>query len=96
MPIGQTVTTAKIDIAHHAMALHTAKAVGNVSEEKGCRTKLAAEVPDARLLLDNWDADIFSWHKVTFYGDHRRELLDIAKLYDMKVIQEDRDIPRFD
>ena len=94
MPINETVTTVKMDINNHAMALHTARAVGNVTEEKGCRTKLAAEVPDAQLLLDNWDTDIFSWHKVTFYGDYRRDFLNLAKLYDMDVIQEDRDIPR--
>lgn len=95
MPVGKTVTTAKIDILNNALAIHTAKAVGNVNEEKGCRTKLAAEVPDAQLLLDNWDADIFSWHKVTFYGDHRKEFLDLARLFEMYVVQEDRDIPRY-
>lgn len=95
MPIHDTVTTVKIDIEHHAMAIHTAMAVGNVNEEKGCRTKLAAEVPDAQQLLDNWDTDVFSWHKVTFYGDYRRDFLNFARLYDLSVIQEDRDIPPY-
>lgn len=90
MPVGETVTTVKMDIETHSMALHTAKAVGNVTEEKGCRTKLAGEVPDAQVLLDNWDTDVFSWHKVTFYGDYRKDFLNLAKLYSMKTIQEDR------
>ena len=64
--------------------------MGNVTEEKGCRTKLAGEVPDAQVLLDNWDTDVFSWHKVTFYGDYRKDFLNLAKLYSMKTIQEDR------
>ena len=90
MPVGETVTTVKMDIETHSMALHTAKAGGNVTEEKGCRTKLAGEVPDAQVLLDNWDTDVFSWHKVTFYGDYRKDFLNLAKLYSMKTIQEDR------
>ncbi|MCF0145030.1 MAG: hypothetical protein HUJ73_00435 [Eubacterium sp.] len=94
MPVNETVTTVKIDIANHAMALHTGKAVGNVTEEKGCRTKLAAEVTDAQRLLDNWDSDIFSWHKVTFYGDYRRDLLNFSRMYGLSVVQEDVDIPK--
>lgn len=96
MPINEVVTTVKLDIDTHAMALHTGKAVGNVNEEKGCRTKLAVEVKDAQRLLDNWDTDVFSWHKVTFYGDYRRDLLNFAKMYDIRVIQEDIDTPKFD
>ena len=47
-------------------------------------------MPDAQVLLDNWDTDVFSWHKVTFYGDYRKDFLNLAKLYSMKTIQEDR------
>lgn len=90
MPVGHVVTTVKMDIESNSMAIHTGEAVGNVTEEKGCRTKLAVKVPDAQLLLDNWDADIFSWHKVTCYGDYRKDFLNLAKLYDTKVVQEDR------
>ncbi|MEA5004651.1 MAG: hypothetical protein VB081_14280 [Christensenella sp.] len=95
MPVGDVVTTVKYDIESNAMAIHTGMAVGNVTEEKGCRTKLAVEVPDAQLLLDNWDADVFSWHKVTCYGDYRTDFMNFAKLYGSKVIQEDKDIPVF-
>ena len=95
LPVGCDVTTVKYDILSNSMAIHTAEAVGNVTDEKGCRTKLAAEVPDVRRLLDNWDADTFSWHKVTVYGDWRVDMMNLAKLYGTKIIQEDIDIPSF-
>jgi len=96
MPIGYDVTTVKFDILSNSMAIHTGRAVANVTDEKGCRTKLAAEVDDVQRLMDNWDTDVFSWHKVTFYGDWRTNFLNLAKLYGSKIVQEDRDTPRFD
>jgi len=47
MPVGDVVTTVKFDIMTNAMAIHNGVAVGNVNDPKGCRTKLAVEVPDA-------------------------------------------------
>jgi len=40
-----------------------------VNDDKVCRTKLAAEV-DAEKILNNYHFEIFSWHRVTFYGDY--------------------------
>jgi L-fucose isomerase-like protein len=89
MPVGDVVTTVKFDIMTNALAIHNGVAVGNVNDPKGCRTKLAVKVPDARRLLDNWDADVFSWHKVTCYGDYRKDFLNLARIYGCRVIEED-------
>lgn len=90
MPLEYTVTTIKFDILTNSMSIHNGRAVGNVNTPLACRTKLAVEVPDAKLLLDNWDTDIFSWHKVTVYGDYRKQFINLAKLYRMNIFEEDK------
>lgn len=89
MPLGQKVTTVKFDIMSNSMSIHNGKAVGNVHSPMGCRTKLAVEVPDANVLLDKWDSDRFSWHKVTVYGDYRKEFVGLARLLGTEVVEED-------
>lgn len=88
MPLGQPVTTAKFNPAKHCFAIHSGRTVANVNDDKGCRTKLAAEV-NAQAILDNYRSDLFSWHRVTCYGDFRRDCLNLARLYDLEVHEED-------
>lgn len=88
MPLGQPVTTAKFSPAKRCFAVHSGRAVANVNDDKGCRTKLAAEV-NAQAILDNYRSDLFSWHRVTCYGDFRRDCLSLARLYDLEVHEED-------
>ena len=56
------------------------------------RKRAAARSWPAKCLTPRscWDTDVFSWHKVTFYGDYRKDFLNLAKLYSMKTIKEDR------
>lgn len=89
MPIGHQVTSAKVSLRHKSLAVHNARTVANVNDEKGCRTKLAAEAR-VQKLLDNYHFEIFSWHRVTCYGDFRQELINLATLYGLKVYEEDR------
>jgi hypothetical protein len=89
MPLGKTVTTIQMNPGQKAFAIHNARTVANVNEEKGCRTKLAAEV-DARTVMEHYHSDVFGWHRVTCYGDHRKACMDLAKLYGMKTYEEDR------
>ena len=87
MPLGELVTTVEIDVPLKKMVLHSAKTVENIDEAKACRTELAAQT-DARAILDNWD---LGWHRVTVYGDWRREVLDLARLLGVvQVIEEDK------
>ena len=89
MPTGEIVTTVKVSSLNKAFSIHTGKTVANVNDEKACRTKLAAEV-DAEKILDNYHFEIFSWHRVTFYGDYRKEMINLATLYGLKIYQEDK------
>lgn len=88
MPLGHQVTTAKVSVKNQAFAIHTGRTVANVADEKACRTKLAAEV-DASRILDNYHSELFGWHRVTSYGDWRKQLINLATLYGLKIFEED-------
>ena len=67
--------------------MHQARTVANVEEDKACRTKLAAEVQgDINKLLQEWDQ--WGWHRVTFYGNLKKPVEDIAALMGFKVVLE--------
>jgi len=89
LPLGQTVTSMAVSPQERAMGLYTAKTVANVNEEKACRTKLAAEV-DVQRVLANYHFELFSWHQVTCYGDHRHAMQQLARLYGLRLIELDR------
>jgi hypothetical protein len=86
MPLGETVTTMLISPTRQELVYHQAKTVANVDEDKACRTKLAAEVKNADKLLDEWDR--WGWHRVTFYGDHKKTIRDFAALNGITIIEE--------
>lgn len=88
MPLGETVTSMKMNPREKAFAVHSARTVANVHDDKGCRTKLAAQV-DARTVMENYHFDLFGWHRVTCYGDYREACINLAKLYGMRIYQED-------
>ncbi len=88
MPTGEIVTTVKVSSINKAFSVHTGKTVANVNDDKACRTKLAAEV-NAEKILNNYHFEIFSWHRVTFYGNYRKEMINLATLYGLKIYQED-------
>ena len=85
LPLGQTVTTVQTNIGEKAMVVHSGKTVANIDEPKACRTKLAAEV-NAQKILDNWR---WGWHRVTFYGDWRKDVKNLATLMQFKLYEED-------
>jgi len=87
LPAGYMTTSFRMSGDLKAMAIHQAKAVGNVDENKACRTKLAAEVKGdiGRLFLE-WDR--FSWHRLTVYGDVQDEIEEFAKAFEMEVVRE--------
>ncbi len=89
MPLGEVVTTIQVNPQKNAFSIHTGKTVANVHEEKACRTKLAAEV-ESEAIFDNYNFDIFGWHRVTCYGDHRKACINLAKLYGFKINEEDK------
>lgn len=87
MPLGETVTTIMFDHGKKKVIMHQGTTVENVDDDKACRTKLAAEVKgDVFKLLEQWDE--WGWHRVTFYGDHRRQVINTAALLGFGVVEE--------
>lgn len=87
MPLNKTVTTMQFDHNKKQVIFHQGRTVENVGVERACRTKLAAEVKgDMRKLMEYWDT--WGWHRVTYYGDHKDQLYNIANLLGFEVIEE--------
>lgn len=87
MPEGYMTTSIGWDDELTTMVVHKAKAVGNVDDDRACRTKLAAEVEgDIDKLFREWDR--FNWHRVTVYGDVQKPLEEVAKALNIKVVHE--------
>lgn len=86
LPAGEPVTTLEIDVWGKHMVIHSAKTTRNIDESKACRTKLAAKT-NAEAILDNWS---MGWHRVTVYGDYRKQAMNLARLYGMTVFEEDK------
>ncbi len=86
MPINEVTTTLRFNPVTREVVFHQAKAVGNIDEDKACRTKLAAEVRDVRKLMEEWDR--WGWHRVTFYGDLRQPVETLSSLLGFKMVME--------
>jgi len=87
LPLGEITTTILFSPQKRQIILHQGKAVANIDEDKACRTKLAVEViGDIDKLLNYWD--LWTWHRVTYYGDHKQRVRNIATLLDYELIEE--------
>jgi hypothetical protein len=87
LPLGYMTTTLEIHPGRREILCHRAKAVDNVVIDKGCRTKLAGEVVgDMEKLLTFWD--IYGWHRVTFYGDLREPVKELAAALKFRFTEE--------
>jgi hypothetical protein len=86
-PLGEMTTTVQFDHWKKQIIFHQGISVENVDEDKACRTKLAVEVKgDINKLLTFWDQ--WSWHRVTFFGDLKKEVYNIAALMGFEVVEE--------
>jgi hypothetical protein len=65
--------------------------------ERGCRTELVAQVPDATKLLFNWGGGALgksgkdyysSLHRVAYYGDHLQSIRHLAHLMGLRYVVE--------
>ena len=87
MPAGYMTTSFRTNVGRKLMIIHQAKAVGTLDSEKGCRTKLIAEVRgDIGKLFDQWST--FGWHRVTVYGDVKEPLIEFGKALGLRGIEE--------
>ncbi|MBP1766333.1 MAG: hypothetical protein H6P98_448 [Candidatus Aminicenantes bacterium] len=87
LPVGYLTTTVEISDSRKEIILHQAKAVGNDPDDRACRTKLAAEpLGDIEKLFTMWDK--WGWHRVTFYGDLKKSVTDLAAGIGWTVVEE--------
>ncbi len=87
LPPGYMVTTLEIHPLRREILCHQGKAVENVVEDRACRTKLACEVAgDFEKLFTFWDR--YGWHRVTFYGDLREPVRQLAAALKFKFVEE--------
>jgi hypothetical protein len=85
---GLPMTTVKLHPVERKLALHKGMVIGNVDADWACRTKIAVEVPDAKALLNGWNAVCnFGWHRVSFYGVLEEDFRDLATLYGLDVVE---------
>jgi hypothetical protein len=84
MRVGQIVTMAKL-IHQDTMLISTATITGIPESDRGCRTKIATKVADARKLLEGYEGGL---HRVIFYGDRTRAIRDLAGLMQFNVVEE--------
>jgi hypothetical protein len=85
MPLGQVVTSLKFVPTQKTVVMHTARTVANIDDDKACRTKLAAEIPNAQKMLEGWTQ---GWHRVTVYGDYRKPMTVLSALLGYKMVEE--------
>jgi L-fucose isomerase-like protein len=85
LPLGETLSTLEFVSPAKTVVFHLSRAVDNLEEDRACRTKLAAEVRDARRLMEGWD---FGWHRVTVYGDWKTQVAHTAALLGWKFVEE--------
>jgi len=84
MRVGQKVTVAKL-VSLDIMLISTGEIIDSPDVDRGCRTKAAIKVADARKFLDNWTGGL---HRVLFYGDYVSDVINIGKLLSFKVVDE--------
>ncbi len=85
LPLNETVSTMEFVSYAKTVVFHQSRTIDNLDEDRACRTKLVAEVRDARRLAEGWD---FGWHRVTVYGDWKTRVQHTAALLGWKFAEE--------
>ena len=87
LPTEYMTTSMEVSEPDKEILFHQAKAVANDPDDRACRTKLCAEpVGDMEKLFTQWDK--WSWHRVTFYGDLKKPVFELADAIGWKVVEE--------
>lgn len=85
-PAGEKLTTINMSNLDNWACIHSSVSVGNAGGDAGCRSKLVASC-NADKLLENW---MPMWHRVTVFGDYRRDFINLFKLKGMNIVEEDK------
>jgi len=85
MRIGQKVTQAKL-VGTDLLLYFTGEIINTPDVDRGCRTKITVKVDgDAEKLWKNWSRGL---HRVTCYGDIRKELEHFCRFKEIKIVNE--------
>ncbi len=94
MRVGQEITCAKLANLD-TMLISTGKIIELTDfHDRGCRTQITTEVPDARKMAHDWGSGILNndmmtlLHRVVFYGNRLASVKDLAPLMQLKVVEE--------
>lgn len=85
-PIGEELTTFQISNVEGWASIHSSRSCGNSTGENGCRSKLDATC-NAENILENW---MPQWHRVTVFGNYRKEMKNLFKMKGYTIIEEDK------
>jgi len=89
MPVGKKVTQAQL-IGTDLLLYFTGDAIDSPETERGCRTKITVKVDgDIETLWKNWSHGL---HRVTAYGDLRKDLTRFCRFKGIKMVDEARPI----
>lgn len=87
LPVGYMTTTVELGPDLDTILFHQGRAVANVDDDRACRTKLAVEpAGDIEKLFGQWDQ--WGWHRVTYYGDLKEPVAELADALKWKVLAE--------
>ena len=86
-PEGEKLTTVQQNITQGWATVHSSVSCGNVGGDNGCRSKLAATC-NAEAMLHKW---MPLWHRVTVFGDYRREMEYLFRMKGFRIIEEDKE-----
>ena len=87
VPTGYMTTTIEFDMIGKRILFHQGVAVSNSYDDRACRTKICAEVPgDFEKLFGEWDQ--WGWHRVTIFGDLKKEVFALADAIGFTVLEE--------
>jgi hypothetical protein len=94
-PVGEPVTTVKFNCHKKMLALHTGIITGNDRDDRACRTKIVSRVTgDYSKMELSWcgskakKSPGFGWHRVTFMGDFRSDVVAFAAKIGYKLVYE--------
>jgi len=84
MRVGQVVTVAKL-VDLDKMLISTGEITGNPETVRGCRTKVATKVSDAKKILYSYSGGL---HRVVFYGDYVEQVRALGQFLGYEVVEE--------
>ncbi len=87
LPLGYMTTTINTSTDRKEILFHQGKSVANDPDDRACRTKLGVDpVGDIEKLFSQWD--VWSWHRVTAYGDLKEPIVALADAMGYKMVYE--------